>query len=118
MTKQNLEIVKTTDAYKVEIFIGGSVDMAKDACLEFCTREGLCVTVTPTTYIYRGGACEGVVVGLINYARFPNEEDIIFRVALRLARVLKAHLNQGSYTVQDYRESLFFSTRDEDQTQN
>jgi len=62
------------DAYKIEIFIGGDHNKALDICEAFCTRVGLCVTVEPTTYVYSGGRCKGVRVGLINYARFPKEK--------------------------------------------
>jgi hypothetical protein len=36
-------------------------------------REGLCVTIEPTTYMYTGGEEAGYVVGLVNYPRFPLE---------------------------------------------
>lgn len=53
----------------VSIFIAGDFDEARDLCRAFCDEEGLCVTVTPTTYVYTGGEEDGVIVGLINYPR-------------------------------------------------
>jgi hypothetical protein len=107
--------MKVAHAYKVEIFIGGDLDQALATCEDYCTRIGLCVTVEPVTFTYRGGNCKGVRVGLINYARFPSTQAEIWAKAVTLADILKEDLKQGSYTVQDHAASMFISTRDEDQ---
>ena len=115
----NREIQKEARAYKVEIFIG--CDDVRDAhliCEDFCTDVGLCVTVTPTVFTYRNGRCDGVIIGLINYARFPKGSCHIFQTAVDLAYKLKQGLTQGSFTVQDDERSIFISTRDEDQCVN
>lgn len=87
-------------AYAVSIFIAGDVKLATAICREFCDREGLCVTVTPTTYVYTGGQEEGVIVGLINYPRFPSTAGAIYATAVALAERLCNLLGQQSYTVQ------------------
>lgn len=79
---------KTAPAYKVEIFIGGDYFDAMNICEIFCER-GLCVTVEPTVYIFTGGRCNGVRVGLINYARFGASRDAIWATAWELALDLK-----------------------------
>lgn len=77
--------------------------------------RGLCVTVTPTTYAFTGGTCEGVIVGLINYGRFPTHNYMeIWEQAYSLAMFLKERLGQGSFTLQDNYRSYFYSTRPED----
>ena len=114
----NREIIKRTNAYKVEIFIGTGAkgyDGALNTCLAYCTEVGLCVTVDPTQYVYRSGHEPGVRVGLINYARFPTDQRILWNTACDLAEFLKEALGQGSYTVQDHEISEFVSTRNEDQ---
>ncbi len=111
----NRRVIKTADAYKVEIFIGGDFDKASEICADYCNRIGLCVTIEPTTYIYRCGGCEGVRIGLINYARFPASNTGIWNIAYALAELLKDGLNQGSFTIQDHERSMFVSDRDEDQ---
>ncbi len=111
----NRQIVKIADAYKVEIFIGGDFEAAAQVCLDYCDMVGLCVTVEPTLYVYKGGTCEGVRIGLINYARFPTNRSTIWCHAETLAERLKRDLEQGSYTVQNDKQSMFVSTRDEDQ---
>ena len=107
-------ITKTAKAYKVEIFIGGDHAKALDFCEEFCTAIGLCVTVEPTTFTYKGGRCDGVRVGLINYARFDKLREEIWATAVQLAHFLLDNLGQGSYTVQDDETSFFYSRRPED----
>jgi len=111
----NKQIVKNAPTYKVEIFIGGDYGQALDACEEFCTIVGLCVTVEKTCYVFRGGRENGIRVGLINYARFPKDEIRLWQTAEELANHLKVRLSQGSFTIQDHEDSFFISTRDEDQ---
>ena len=111
----NKKITKFTSAYKVEIFMGGDYEQALDACALFCDKVGLCVTVEKTCYVFKGGRENGVRVGLINYARFPKDHYRIWETAADLAAFLKDYLVQGSYTIQDSEDSLFISTRDEDQ---
>jgi hypothetical protein len=41
------------------IYIAGPVAKIESVCRKFCER-GMCVTVTPTTYIYTGGSEGGV----------------------------------------------------------
>lgn len=101
-------------AYKVEIFIGGDYEKALDICEAYCTEVGLCVTVEPTMYVYRGGRCAGVRVGLINYARFPSDKVTIAAKGDELAELLLDGLNQGSYTIQDDQTSVFETRRKED----
>lgn len=48
-----------------------SVDYVKQLCQKHVDKIGLCVTVTETDYIYTNGSEKGVIVGLINYPRFP-----------------------------------------------
>ena len=75
-------------AYPVSIFIAGDAKLATMICRDFCDKEGLCVTVTPTTYVYTNGQEEGVIVGLINYPRFPAEPGAIYATANALAEKL------------------------------
>ncbi len=68
-----------------------SVEEAEEICQEFVDDVGLCVTVTPTKFVYTNGREPGVIVGLINYPRFPSEPEDIKAKAVRLAmNLLKA----------------------------
>jgi hypothetical protein len=63
--------VEICPAYDVRLYMAGDIEVAKKVCREFCDELGWCVTVTPTTYVYKGGEEAGFIVGAINYARFP-----------------------------------------------
>lgn len=108
-------------AYSVSIFVAGDLKVARMICRDFCDAEakqfgsGLCVTVTPTTYVYTGGEEEGVIVGLINYPRFPVEKaGQIFATAQALAEKLCQLLGQQSYTIQTRDAAFWTSYRAED----
>ncbi len=66
-------MVNAAPSCPVSIFIAGDYDKAHEICRAHCDAVGLCVTVTATSYIYTGGEEAGVIVGLINYPRFPSE---------------------------------------------
>ena len=101
-------------SYPVSIFIAGNPMEAETFCLDYCDRTGFCVTCTETTYCYTGGEEPGVVVGLINYPRFPTAPDAIWQRAEELAAELCAGLNQQSYTIQAPDKTVWFSHRPED----
>jgi len=101
-------------SYPVNIFIAGDYDEARDVCRAFCDEEGLCVTVTPTAYVYTGGEEAGIIVGLINYPRFPTEPADILTTAKLLALELMHKLEQESVSVQAPDETHWFSVRNAD----
>lgn len=83
---------------RAEIFIAGDINEAKKICRDFCNM-GLCVTIEPTLYIYKGGEEAGVRVGLINYPKFPSSQTQLTNTALQLADKLREGLYQDSYSV-------------------
>lgn len=101
-------------SYPVSIFIAGEPWRAQAVCSDFCDAVGLCVTVTETSYRYTGGAEQGVIVGLINYPRFPKEPSEIWAQAEALAARLCAGLSQQSYTIQAPDKTVWFSHREQD----
>lgn len=107
------ETEKACAAYAVSIFMGGDIKLAKSICRDFCDKEGLCVTVTPTTYVYRNGEEDGFIVGLINYPRFPAAPGMIYATAKALAEKLHLMLGQDSYTIQTPDAAFWTSTRDQ-----
>jgi ferredoxin len=104
-----------TLSYPISIFIAGDVQAAEMICRAHCNEVGLCVTVTPTNYIYTGGSQSGVIVGLINYPRFPTEPRVIWNKADELAKLLCAGLFQESCTIQAPDKTMWFSHRERDQ---
>jgi hypothetical protein len=101
-------------SYPVSIFIAG---LAKDValrCRAYCDDVGFCVTVTETRYVYTGGFQFGVIVGLINYPRFPMTPEQIWAHAEALADMLCKRLGQDSYSIQAPDRTVWISYRDQD----
>lgn len=89
--------------YEVKIYCGlrvGYSDVVLDpaqarlVCHEFANRVKTCVSVTDTEYVYVGGSEPGIVVGLMNYPRFPKREDEMRAHAEELAVLLMKELRQ------------------------
>lgn len=101
MSKFKATLNARAPSVSVNIFIAGDIDVIKQACRKYTYAKGLCVTVTPTTYIYTGGQEEGVKVGLINYPKFPSSHtDTVESKATDLAMYLMEQACQKSCTVQ------------------
>jgi hypothetical protein len=106
--------MEQTTSCPVSIFIAGDFDKARDVCRAYCDEVGLCVTVTPTTYVYTGGEEAGVTVGFINYPRFPKGAEEIEAAAIHLGKRLREALRQESFSVQTPAATFWFSWRAED----
>lgn len=76
-----------------------SISEVHEHCQEYVDAVGLCVTVTPTTFVYRDGSEPGAIVGLINYPRFPSDAHVIRHHARTLAQKLKDAFNQNRVTI-------------------
>ena len=93
--------MKTVDTFTAQIAVGFknidtqeelSIEPAISICQSYCDSVGLCVTVTPTIFVYTNGNEHGCLVGLINYPRFPSTTEKILEHALDLAeRLLYAY---------------------------
>jgi hypothetical protein len=96
--------------YWVRIVSSGPIEIAKHILREECLREGLCVTVVPTHFIYTGGEEVGFEVGLINYPRFPSTPDAIRARAMHIADLLLVGGSQHSILVMTPDETLRLTT--------
>ena len=85
--------------------------MIERTCEDYCNAVGLCVTVTPTTFIYVHGREPGAAIGLINYPRFPSSERTIRAHALRLARHLLRACKQQRISVVFPDKTLMLTNR-------
>jgi hypothetical protein len=92
--------IKPEASWPVSIFIAGGHAEALELCRGYCDLVGLCVTVTPTTYVYTHGQEAGVIVGLVNYPRFPASRGEIEGRARDLAELMLKGLGQQSYSIQ------------------
>ena len=109
------------NTYKIFIYIGlkegydGSVHNVKDAirvCREYTDKVGLCVTVTPTYYVYTDGDEPGIIVGLINYPRFPKTENEINHHGVVLAEILMKSFRQTKCTFETPTVSMLMENDD------
>lgn len=99
-------------SYPVSIFIAGSVWEAETVCREYSDAVGFCVTVTGTNYVYTSGEESGVIVGLINYPRFPSTPEAITAHAFALGDLLRERLGQQSYSIQTPERTIWRSWRE------
>ena len=80
--------VDALPTYWARLYLSGPIEVAKQAIRAECLREGLCVTINPTTFIYTGGEELGFVVGLVNYPRFPTTPGALEARARALMLIL------------------------------
>lgn len=102
--------------YWIKLYLSGPIEAAKQVLRAECLREGLCVTIEPTTYIYTGGEESGYVVGLLNYPRFPKTPGEIAERAGIIAKRLLAETFQGSYLIVTPEETEWVSIRPDSQS--
>lgn len=115
MSKTNAYPLKVTScpSYSVRICIAGNRDDAMRICRQFCLDVGLCVTVEAAEYVYTGGQESGVVIGLINYPRFPTTLKALIATAGRLGEELMEGMFQQSFCVVGPAETVWYSRRPE-----
>jgi hypothetical protein len=102
---------KTCKSCFVNIWIGGDVATIEQKLREHCMENGLCVTVTPTRYIYTGGQEGGVIVGIRNYPRFPTTRTHLMEVAESIAEKLMLVACQWSCMIEGPGETVWLSQR-------
>jgi len=102
--------MKIVDNYEAKIWLGlreGYTDTIEDAktvkgFIEgWCTGKKQCVNVSPTEFIYVDGNEPGLIIGFINYPRFPMSQPEIKNRAIELATLLMKRFKQ-------YRVSITF----------
>ena len=100
--------MKITESYNVQIWVGlragysariHPLDDVRNICDRFVNSVKDCVTITPTEFRYVDGMEPGVIVGYINYPRFPRKPEEIEDRAIQLAEELMVGLEQNSVTV-------------------
>lgn len=97
-----------SDSYNVSLYVGFKnietgielpIEVAKITCQEYCDNFGLCVSITPTFFIYTNGNENGCIVGFINYPQFPQSNEQIFNHAVNIAKLLKEKYHQNKVTL-------------------
>lgn len=72
---------------------------ALNICQSYCDSIGLGLTFTRTRFVYTKGSEQGVIVGLINYPRFPKATAEIRGHAIGLAWQLLEGLEQQRVSI-------------------
>ena len=100
--------MKITETFNATIQLGfkehydgtiHAITEVEEICQNYCDDVGLCVTITPTKYIYKNGNEEGCSIGLINYPRFPSSPKIILDKAIKLSWILLKEFNQFKISI-------------------
>jgi hypothetical protein len=95
--------MKTETSFNIQIWLGlrevytdvvHSIDEVYDICQKLCNARKACFTITPTRFIYVDGWEDGVVIGLINYPRFPKEKQRLIYDSWEIAGELQEHFKQ------------------------
>lgn len=71
----------------------------KEFLKKYATKTKVCITVTDTEFIYVDGWEPGVIIGLINYPRFPSSQNDIQQRATALAEILIEKFDQQRCSV-------------------
>lgn len=86
--------MKSCSSITTNIFVGlreaysdtiQTLDAARDILHNYCDSKGLCVSLTPTEFIYTSSADKNIdgfeprfIVGLINYPLYPSTPEKIY----------------------------------------
>jgi hypothetical protein len=100
--------MKTEKSFNVQIWVGlrvgytdqiHSIDDVRKVCNEWVNEIKDCVTITPTEFCYVDGNEPGVIVGYINYPRFPRTKMVIIARAIILADRLRLAMGQTRVSI-------------------
>jgi len=72
---------------------------AEQILQEYCDSISYCVSMTPTEFIYNGANEEGIIIGLINYPRFPSAREDIVNKAFAIAEIFLEKFNQNRISI-------------------
>ncbi len=90
------------------------INSIRDWLQKYCNDVKLRVTLTPTEFIYVDGNEPGVIVGLINYPRFPKPIDEIKNAAITIAKGLMELCHQERLSIVCSDETIMLEKDDKD----
>jgi len=112
--------MKINKAYNVQVWCGlkerdtdviHTMVEVKEICQEFVNEVKECVSITPTDFYYVNGFETGVVVGFIQYPRFPRKKKEIKSNAIKLAEMLMTRCNQYKVTITTPKKSIMLENK-------
>lgn len=107
--------VEVQSSFSVTVYIAGDLQDARRTLRRLCLPGGLCVTLTPTEFIFAGGVESGVAVGFVQYPRFPEPPERIWERANGVAEALMEDLHQWSALIDGPTETVWLNRKPEGQ---
>lgn len=100
--------MKVVDTFTANIYVGlrhgysgnlSSINEVREWVQKYCNKVKLGATLTPTEFIYVDGREPGVIIGLINYPRFPSTKHQIWVHAQAIAKGLMELCHQERISI-------------------
>ena len=104
-------VEKEAVTWWAKIYVGGDFVGAKEVCRKFCFPSGLCVNIRPIDFVFAGGAEAGVEVGLMQYPRFPEQENVLELKAISLGKAIAEKNTQWTFLVMLRQTTAWFSRK-------
>lgn len=104
---------KAAESHTLTIWMAGDIAAASLILQRYAAERGMCVSMSPTRFVYTGGCEDGFSVGLINYPRFPRTKTHIEHEAEALGLHLAEQLGQMSFSIVSNETTAWFSRRAE-----
>ena len=108
----NYKRTSFVETFFARIYVSGPIDIIKQVCREYCKTESLCVNVSETLFIYKGGEEFGACVELINYPKFPTPSREILHKATVLASDIKDATYQDSILIMTPENTFWYTDRE------
>lgn len=115
---------KEVKTFEIRIYVGLREEYSEvyhdfkeveEICQKYCDDNGFCVSVTKTKFIYTEGNEPGVIVGIINYPRFPSTPKKLTQHAITLGTLLLEKLGQIRVSISTTNNTIMLtSERKED----
>jgi hypothetical protein len=103
--------MKTIDNYEAKIWLGlqegysGNYFPEEDVIetiKQWCSERGQCVNISQTKFVYVNNEENGLVIGFINYPRYPFSEGEIRKRAIELGKILMKKYAQFRVSITFY----------------
>lgn len=85
--------------YQATIYVGGDLATARAFLRDAAYQEWLCVSLTPTEFVFTGAVEAGVAIGFCAYPEVPVDPEQIFERARQIATGLVKALGQRTALV-------------------
>ena len=120
---------KEVDTFTAQIYLGlregyGTLihneREVREVLQDYVNNNKFCVTITPTEFIYTSnlkksvnGNEQGVIIGIMNYPRFPLERKTLEQKAEEIALLCKERFKQNKISIVYPDRTVMFETPEE-----